>query len=1252
MDYIYFIYGLGFLILGSVCLAMPRDDRQPVAWRLLGLFGLTHGLGEWLELAALVVDNAGLLQSAGMGLHILSFYFLAELACQGVARYRHRPCAPGRALWWMAALGLLAWPLGAAALPSLVRYGVTLPACLISAWLWWHAMPGTTTRQTGWWRVAALAMAGYGIASGLVVPPMAIWPATVLNTDSFLLGTGVPIQLVRALLAMLLTAAIWGVATEQADAPPLFRKQRHYARFFLGGFLLLLGGGWALTNLLDNLYQTDQTRELRVNLEAAVNRLNREIHAADGGVIALAGITQPLMGNTPLPPEQQEGIDLAVDQLAASVRGVAYILDTGGTAFAASNRATPASFAGKNYRFRPYFQHAMAGKNGRYFAYGVVSSEPGYYASAPIFAKGQQQVVGVAVIKKTLDAAELGLRQFEQVFLLNPDGVALLSGTTGFAPQPLWPLSAEARARLEESKQFGPLPDTPPLFRQALHDGARTTLLTQQHRLPYRVGRVGIQADGWSVLMLKQEKMARIDRMLGIFISLLVGLLTLTYYLVLHRETTALAERARLLKISQERQELALKGGNLGFWDADMQTGRTIVNDRYKEILGFPTGGDLPIDRNGWFDSIHPDDRERVKQIGREYKEGVRTDYEVEYRILTPDGLLRWVVSRGAMVESHDDSLSQRMVGTLRDITARKKAELALQQAKEAAEVATRAKSGFLANMSHEIRTPINAITGMVYLATKTNLTAEQRHFLSRIDQASRSLLHIINDILDFSKIEAGKLTMETIPFSMDKVADQVAAMAAPKTQDKSLELIAAVDHRIPPVLMGDPLRLGQVLLNLVGNAVKFTETGEVCFEIQLAGLTDAHADVAFRVRDTGIGMTPAQMANLFNAFTQADTSTTRRFGGTGLGLAISRHLVEMMGGSLQLSSEPGQGSTFHFQLTFPVAQEAQLAAPLVTSQLAGLHILVADDHPVARRVCRDMLLPFQCRVEEAENGEQAVQHIVQAAAGDDPFRLVLMDWRMPVMDGLTAVRQMRAALGDQAPSVVLITAYGREEVMSSSLREGIPHLLIKPITASALLEIIPHALGGQAPTAPTSELPTQTIHGTILLVEDNEINQEVAQGILAQTGLQVEIANNGMEAIEKLQQGAFDLVLMDVQMPVMDGYEATRRLRREERFRDLPIIAMTANAMKGDREICLSAGMSDYLSKPIDPRNLYAILAKWAPAVTVPETAPDPEAGGPPASGSFPPLPGLDTQTGLRNMGGSAALYWDILAKFVHNQQ
>ncbi|MBF0190202.1 MAG: response regulator [Magnetococcales bacterium] len=1122
MDYIYFVYGLSFLILGVVCQSMPRNDPSGLSWRLLGGFGLSHGVSEWLELLEMIFGDSPEFYAFRFFVHAISFLLLAEFALSGMATRLARPWTPGLSLLPLTAVGVVAWMQGVESFPVWIRYGLVLPSCLLGAVLFWQAGTASRPGKRAWLRFGAAGMLGYGLASGLVVPTMPVWPASELNSQIFLATTGVPIQLLRAAMAMLLTIALWGVATDQPEITPLFQQQKRYFSLFIGGFLLLLGAGWGLTEHLGKLYQADQSMALRNDLEGLANRLNRETFAIEGSVIALAGIIQPMLHAAPMPSEPTEEIQSTLDQLASSVKGIAYLMDPKGVVFAASNRDTPGSFMGKSYRFRPYFQEALEGRIGHYFAYGVTSGEPGYYAGAPIRARGSQEILAVAVIKKTLLEAELGFKKFPHAFLLNPDGVALLSGQTEFSPRPLWPLDPTLQNRLEDSKQFGPLHEHKPVFKQELLNDTRLEI----EYTPYIVGRLAINQDGWSILLLKPEKTTRVNRMLGILIALLISLLMLTYYLVLHRETTVL-------------------------------------------------------------------------------------------------------------------------------FNARKMAEDASQT-----------KSYFLANMSHEIRTPINAIMGMIHLALQTHLNTQQRHYLARIEEAGRTLLHIINDILDFSKIEAGRLSLESIPFALDKVADRVAAMVAPKTQDKALELIVFVDHQLPPVLMGDPLRLGQILLNLMSNAVKFTETGEVSLEILCAGLTDRSARVDFRVRDTGIGMNPEQMARLFNAFTQADSSTTRRYGGTGLGLAICRHLVEQMGGEIRLTSEPGQGSQFSFQLAFPRAGQHDTLpdTPEIPLRLTASRLLVADDHPMARRVCREMLAPYPCRIEEAENGLQAVDRVLRAAQ-HDPFDLVLMDWRMPGMDGLEALRRIREELGHQAPPIILVTAFGHDEVSTEASRQEVPWLLMKPFTASALLEMIAHAQGGGDRPRVLKLHTKPAIGGRLLLVEDNELNQEVAKGILAMAGCRVEVAVNGVEALEQVQSGSFDLVLMDVQMPVMDGFEATRRIRADQKWQNLPIIAMTANAMSGDREMCLQAGMNDYVTKPIEPHILYDTLLKWLPD-TVEKPSPPPEEHPPSPSSpdattairtenatTLPPLPGLDTRMGLATMGGDESLYRNILARFVHNQ-
>ncbi|MBF0213864.1 MAG: hypothetical protein HQM00_09930, partial [Magnetococcales bacterium] len=555
MDYIFFVYGLSFLILGVVCLSMPRKDSTGLSWRLLAGFGLLHGATEWLELLEMVFGDTPEFHAGRFFIHAVSILFLAEFALAGMAVRLSLRRKHGISLVALTVAGVAAWYHGVDSFPVWIRYGLVLPSCLIGAWLFWEIASRTPmVDRRRWFRVGAMSLLAYGVASGVVVPALPFWPATVVNSTLFLNFTGIPIQLVRALLAMLLTIALWGVATDQSDTTPLFQQQKRFFILFVGGFLFLLGAGWLLTEHLGRLYQHDQSTALRNDLEGLTNRINREIFAVEGSVIALAGIVQPMLHGDRNHAEHLVEIDSTLDQLASSVKGIAYLMDPQGDVQAASNRNTPSSFMGKNYRFRPYFQQAMDGRIGHYFAYGVTSAEPGYYASAPIRTPGSQEIVGVAVIKKTLIPAELGFKKFGQAFLVNPDGVALFSGLDAFEPRPLWPLSSEVMNRLEETKQFGSLIETTPLFKQVLSDGMRFELA----HLPRLVGRLAINDEGWSVIYLKVEKTTRLNRMLGILIALLVSLLMLTYYLVLHRETTVLYNARQMAENASQTKSFFL----------------------------------------------------------------------------------------------------------------------------------------------------------------------------------------------------------------------------------------------------------------------------------------------------------------------------------------------------------------------------------------------------------------------------------------------------------------------------------------------------------------------------------------------------------------------------------------------------------------------------------------------------------------------------------------------------------------------
>jgi two-component system sensor histidine kinase/response regulator len=532
-------------------------------------------------------------------------------------------------------------------------------------------------------------------------------------------------------------------------------------------------------------------------------------------------------------------------------------------------------------------------------------------------------------------------------------------------------------------------------------------------------------------------------------------------------------------------------------------------------------------------------------------------------------------------------------------------AAAAQRKARELAEEATQAKSQFLANMSHEIRTPMNAMLGMTQLALKGHLEPRQREYLNKSLNAGRHLLGVVNDILDFSKIEAGKLNIEAVDFELEQVLAHISDLVKEKSNAKGLEFVIDVDESVPRMLHGDPLRLGQILVNFANNAVKFTEKGEISIVIRCVEETPERVVLRFSVSDTGIGLTPEQCQLLFQPFQQADTSVTRRFGGTGLGLAISRHLAQQMQGEVGVQSAPGQGSTFWF--TAAMKRSTQMPRLLQTGErLRGRRILVVDDSDHARTVMASMLMSMRFAPEQSASGADALRRVQEADTRGQPFDALVLDWQMPEIDGLEVARRLAALPLRYRPQVLLVTAFSREDVISGARAAGIRDVLVKPVTPSLLFESLLNALGGtggvaQLPDGPPSgnaKPASRSLAGMrVLLVEDNETNREVAVELLRLGHVVVDVAADGEAALRMLAEAPqhhWEAVLMDMQMPVMDGLAATREIRKIGRHHSLPIIAMTANALKGDRERCLAAGMNDHITKPIDEGELFGALARW----------------------------------------------------------
>jgi PAS domain S-box-containing protein len=662
-------------------------------------------------------------------------------------------------------------------------------------------------------------------------------------------------------------------------------------------------------------------------------------------------------------------------------------------------------------------------------------------------------------------------------------------------------------------------------------------------------------------------------------------------------------------------------------------------NDGFAQIFGY-----APNELTGQSTRMLFRSQEDYESVGRETATIVNAGgtYIADMPLVRKDGKIVWCFGRAKLLDPGDPG--RGMVLALQDITERKESERLLSEAKERAEAATRSKSLFLANMSHEIRTPMNAIIGLSNLALKTPLSVQQRDYLAKIHNAGTSLLGIINDILDLSKIEAGKLEIEPSEFRLDRMLDKTAAVLGHRAVEKGLELVFDVPHTVPQALVGDELRLEQILTNLIGNALKFTERGDVLVRVEQSDSAGERVKLKFSIRDTGIGMTPEQQQRLFQAFSQADGSITRKYGGTGLGLTICKRLVELMGGAIWVESASGAGSTFHFTVWLGHGNESLVRALPV--QAAGLRVLVVDDNPEARRVLAGHCATLPLSVEEATCGQEAVDAVRSADVSGKPYGLVLMDWSMPDMNGIDTARAIKTdASLRKKPQIVLVTGYGQDAARNDLDGGALDSFLVKPVSASALVDTLLTLYGPQAAQAGGGASRQYDLEGVrVLLVEDNAINQQIATELLKGAGAVVEVADNGRIAVIKLASGnRYDVVLMDLQMPEMDGYAATEAIRADVSFNALPIVAMTAHAMAEERARCLASGMNDHVSKPIDPEALFAAVARWSG-----RSSEKPAMNRRAEPGAGLPLDWISVADTLQRLGGNFTLYRKLLRHFI----
>ncbi len=768
--------------------------------------------------------------------------------------------------------------------------------------------------------------------------------------------------------------------------------------------------------------------------------------------------------------------------------------------------------------------------------------------------------------------------------------------------------------------------------RQACADGL-TELYTAEYRLRCKDG-------SWKWVLSRgnvdsRDAEGKALRMVGLFIDI-----------------SQMKQMEEELRLGEERLKTALEGAGDAAWEWNLLNDEVVFSGRWSEMLGYECN-ELKNDYKEWERRIHPEDRERAKATREEYLNGHSDKYSCEYRLQSKDGDWKWILSR-AMTTARDASgKTTRLAGTFTDISRIKQVEAELIKAKEAAEAANQAKSEFLANTSHEIRTPMNGVIGMTGLLLGTELNPEQRRYAEVVDTSAKSLLELINDILDLSKMEAGELKIDKMDFNLRVLLDDLTTIMAGRIGGKRLEFICSLRPDIPTLVQGDPGRLRQILVNLAGNAIKFTDQGEVVVRASLLSQSEEQVVLRFSVRDSGIGIPADKQHLLFRSFSQVDSSTTRLFGGSGLGLAISKQLVQLMGGEIGVASEAGKGSEFWFTVPLTKQPEGRLTdAPPRLVQ--GRRILVAADHAASRESLTFQLQSWGAQVTAAEEGTAALDCLRDALADGNPFEVAILDLATAGMDGEALGQAIASDEAMQKTRLVMISSRGDRGDANRCKEIGFAAYLTKPVRQSDLFDCLATILGGEQ----THQLVTRHSlrdarreHARILLVEDNLTNQEVALGILQRLGWQADRAGNGKEALQAMEKRPYNLVLMDVQMPEMDGYEATRQIRDPRSAvlnHDIPIIALTANAMAGDADRCLDSGMDDYIAKPIDPQHLAGMLEKWAARSSRHKQG---EASAKPPAGEAPRNPAvLDREAFLRRMMGDEDFARTVATRFLED--